>query len=353
MTGSGMTYDYDIGGLDALYHSDTLGSASWKKERFGKPFASERADEARSGILNNTNNTVQHLQYLPYGEPYINQHPYGYSERFTFTGKERDEETGYGYFGARHMDHELTTMWLSVDPMADKYPSISPYAYCAWNPVKLVDPNGMEVLTNSDGWLINHENKTITHISDKGGNLTQYQTSTDGFTISYDMNVDDFIKSCQSDGYKIKESSSSKTGLGLAGVAAGLSVFQSKLVGPAAEAFQERQQLSFDMNWELDYSKEINVVDRIGKYTNRCGAFLNITGILFSAYQLKNDDNVEDAIFHSMDIFMAGFGDIPHPVAKAISFGWALCGRRVLKAQAEVLMDMGLNPGDISFAPFK
>ena len=50
---------------------------------------------------------------------------------FVFTGKERDKETGYGYFGARYMDHELTTMWLSVDPMADKYPSISPYAYCA------------------------------------------------------------------------------------------------------------------------------------------------------------------------------------------------------------------------------
>ena len=40
------------------------------------------------------------------------------------------------------MDHELMTMWLSVDPMADKYPNITPYAYCAWNPVKLVDPDG-------------------------------------------------------------------------------------------------------------------------------------------------------------------------------------------------------------------
>ena len=58
------------------------------------------------------------------------------------TGKEKDEETGYGYFGARYMDHELMTMWLSVDPMADKYLSISPYAYCVWNPVKLVDPDG-------------------------------------------------------------------------------------------------------------------------------------------------------------------------------------------------------------------
>jgi len=62
----------------------------------------------------------------------------------TFTGKEKDEETGYGYFGARYMDYELMTMWLSVDPMADKYPSISPYAYCAWNPVKLVDPDGRD-----------------------------------------------------------------------------------------------------------------------------------------------------------------------------------------------------------------
>ncbi len=58
--------------------------------------------------------------------------------------EQRDAETGYGYFGARYMDHELMTMWLSVDPMADKYPSISPYAYCAWSPVRLVDPNGEE-----------------------------------------------------------------------------------------------------------------------------------------------------------------------------------------------------------------
>ena len=64
---------------------------------------------------------------------------------FTFTGKEKDPETGYSYFGARYLEHELMSMWLSVDPMADKYPSISPYAYCAWNPVKLVDPNGREV----------------------------------------------------------------------------------------------------------------------------------------------------------------------------------------------------------------
>ena len=36
--------------------------------------------------------------------------------------------------------------WLSVDPLADKYPGISPYAYCAWNPIKYKDPDGKIVV---------------------------------------------------------------------------------------------------------------------------------------------------------------------------------------------------------------
>lgn len=73
---------------------------------------------------------------------------------FVFTGKERDEETGYGYFGARYMDHELMTGWLSVDPMAGKYPNISPYAYCAWNPINSVDLNGDSITLSSQSWEI-------------------------------------------------------------------------------------------------------------------------------------------------------------------------------------------------------
>ena len=104
------------------YHGDHLGSASW--------------------ITDASGTAVQHLQYLPFGERFVDQRTSGYCERFTFTGKERDEETGYGYFGARYMDHELMTSFISVDRYADKYPFISPYAYCTWNPIKLIDPTG-------------------------------------------------------------------------------------------------------------------------------------------------------------------------------------------------------------------
>ena len=34
--------------------------------------------------------------------------------------------------------------------MSDKYPSLSPYAYCAWNPVKLVDPDGKDTINLAD-----------------------------------------------------------------------------------------------------------------------------------------------------------------------------------------------------------
>ncbi len=44
-------------------------------------------------------------------------------------GKEKDYENGFHYYGARYMGHELMTMWLSVDPLADKYPGVSPYIY--------------------------------------------------------------------------------------------------------------------------------------------------------------------------------------------------------------------------------
>ena len=60
---------------------------------------------------------------------------------FTFSAKEKDPETGLSYFGSRYYSSDLS-VWLSVDPMSDKYPSLSPYVYCANNPVRCVDPNG-------------------------------------------------------------------------------------------------------------------------------------------------------------------------------------------------------------------
>ena len=103
-------------------HGDHLGSASWITNAGGKP--------------------IQYIHYAPYGELIANQKTIGYDERFKFTGKERDAETGYDYFGARFYDYRKG-FWNSVDPLADKYPGNTPYLYCNGNPIMLVDPNGM------------------------------------------------------------------------------------------------------------------------------------------------------------------------------------------------------------------
>jgi len=39
-------------------------------------------------------------------------------------------------------------VWMSVDPLAEKYPNMSSYVYCANNPVKYVDPDGREIKTS-------------------------------------------------------------------------------------------------------------------------------------------------------------------------------------------------------------
>ncbi len=66
-------------------------------------------------------------------------------------------ETGYYAFGARYYDCDLSGIFLSVDPIAYKYPSLSPYNDCAWNPVKFVDPDGRDVEITKDD-----ENKKVT-----------------------------------------------------------------------------------------------------------------------------------------------------------------------------------------------
>ncbi|MBO7446068.1 MAG: hypothetical protein J6T86_06640, partial [Bacteroidales bacterium] len=58
--------------------------------------------------------------------------------------------------GSRYYSSELS-IWLSVDPMSDKYASLSPYVYCADNPIKLVDPNGEDYEV-----VVDNDNKTIT-----------------------------------------------------------------------------------------------------------------------------------------------------------------------------------------------
>ena len=99
---------------------------------------------------------------------------------YTFSAKEKDSETGLSYFGSRYYSSDLS-IWLSVDPMSDKYPSLSPYTYCADNPVKLVDPDGEKVLPTS-AFQNSAYNKVYQNLSQTNNTykqiLSKYQDDT-------------------------------------------------------------------------------------------------------------------------------------------------------------------------------
>ena len=102
--------------------------------------------QAQNQISSHCNSTLCNPEIIIFRdlEHTENQHLYFSQKDSSFTGKEKDSETGFYYFGARYYDPTLSGLFISVDPMSDKYPNISPYHYCHWNPVKLVDPDGSE-----------------------------------------------------------------------------------------------------------------------------------------------------------------------------------------------------------------
>ncbi|MET7254007.1 SpvB/TcaC N-terminal domain-containing protein [Dyadobacter fermentans] len=114
--------------LNFYYHTNQVGSTSF--------------------ITDNDAKVVQYVEYLPYGETFMEQRV-NHSSQFLFNGKEQDQETGLYYYGARYYDPH-TYQWLGVDPMAEKYPGFSPYNFVLGNPLRNIDLKGEEAEENTN-----------------------------------------------------------------------------------------------------------------------------------------------------------------------------------------------------------
>ena len=117
--------------LQFFYHPDHLGSSSF--------------------ITNLEGEVVQHIEYVPFGEVFIEERNSVWNTPYLFNAKEFDEETGMYYYGARYYEPRLS-LWMSTDPMEEKYPDYSTYIYAAQNSIAYLDPTGMEIrgVTKSD-----------------------------------------------------------------------------------------------------------------------------------------------------------------------------------------------------------
>ena len=121
--------------LQFYYHTDHLGSSSY--------------------ITNLDGEVVQHIEYVPFGEVFIEERNNIWNTPYLFNAKEFDEETGLYYYGARYYDPRVCN-FISVDKFAEKYPYFTPYCYTANSPQKFIDINGDSIAVLNLGGLIGH-----------------------------------------------------------------------------------------------------------------------------------------------------------------------------------------------------
>ena len=88
--------------------------------------------------LDENGTLVNREEYYPLGETSFGSYS---KKRYRFCGKEKDEESGLYYYGARYYS-PWTCRFISVDPQAGKYIFQTPYAYADNNPICKMDYNG-------------------------------------------------------------------------------------------------------------------------------------------------------------------------------------------------------------------
>ena len=86
----------------------------------------------------------QVTHYYPFGGIYGDAGLNAEFQPYKYNGKELDRMHGLDWYdyGARQYDAAGVPMFTTIDPMAEKYYHLSPYAYCANNPIKYIDKNG-------------------------------------------------------------------------------------------------------------------------------------------------------------------------------------------------------------------
>ncbi|QTY28290.1 RHS repeat-associated core domain-containing protein [Flavobacterium sp. CS20] len=166
----------------------------------------------------------QHAEYLPFGELLTDEHLNSHNTRYKYNGKEFDQETGNYYYGARYYNPK-TSLWLSVDPLTEKYPEWSPYNYTMNNPIRYTDPTGMA--PEQSDWIpkVNEDGST-SYIAEKGDNASTLASQYD-----LDQDVADNLYSTMENG----EISGSNVK-----VATGSEVMKLDLSSPEGKSSQRR-----------------------------------------------------------------------------------------------------------------
>ncbi len=103
-------------------------------------------------VLNESGQTIERTDYYPYGMSFSDSE---HRQPYKYSGKELETMNGQRHldYGARWMDYPVGR-FTTIDRYCEKYYNLSPYLYCAGNPIMYIDPTGMEVWINDINYTI-------------------------------------------------------------------------------------------------------------------------------------------------------------------------------------------------------
>ena len=93
-------------------------------------------------VTDENGTVLANYDYLPYGTDMSRDAATADVTDYRFTGKEVQRDFGANLYDSFARFQHNNGRFLSIDPKAEAFYHISPYAYCAGDPVNLVDPDG-------------------------------------------------------------------------------------------------------------------------------------------------------------------------------------------------------------------
>jgi RHS repeat-associated protein len=169
--GNAITYTYDAGGgklrktngttttdyIDGIQYDN--GTISFLQTEEGRAVNSSGSYSYQYNLADHLNNTrltfnssgttIQKDDYYPFGLD-INYSSATPKNEYLYNNKELQVETNQYDYGARFYD-PVIARWTVPDPLADSNRRWSPYSYAANNPIRNIDPDGMDLVIGPFG----------------------------------------------------------------------------------------------------------------------------------------------------------------------------------------------------------
>lgn len=135
--------------------------------------------------INSSGTVVEKSHYYPSGTRFYTESTSNSNAlAYRYNGKEMETMNGLNQmdYGARRR-FSWNPSWTAIDPLAEKYYSISPYAYCGGNSINRIDPDGMDWYSYQEEYTDeNGKKQTRTAYKYVRGEMSEKEIEKGGYT---------------------------------------------------------------------------------------------------------------------------------------------------------------------------